>query len=175
MDRDAEFTAFVGARSTALLRTAYLLTGTLPDAEDLLQTALAKVYLSWGRVRDRGALDAYARTVITRTHVSVWRRASVRRERPVAEVPERHTDDDLEAVADRDLVWRGLASLGPRQRAVVVLRYYEDLTEPEIAAVLGCSVGTVKSQLHRGLARLRERIPHSDSSVDAIGRIDDPR
>ncbi len=142
------------------MRTAYLLTGNQADAEDLLQTALAKVYLSWDRVRDQGALEAYARTVLARTHVSVWRRAATRRERPTADVPDRFVAGPDEGVLeDRDLVFRGLATLGPRQRAVVVLRYYEGLTEPEIAAVLGCSVGTVKSQLHRGLARLRERIP----------------
>ena len=155
-DRDRDLGAFIDARSGSLLRFAYLLTGDHALAEDLLQNSLIKVYLSWDRIRDRAALEAYTRTVMTRAQMSWWRRPA-RREQLGVEPAERAARDDHN-VDERDQVWRLLATLGPRQRAVLVLRFYEDLSEAEIARVLGCSAGTVKSQLSRGLARLRERM-----------------
>jgi RNA polymerase sigma-70 factor (sigma-E family) len=156
------FQAYVAARSPALLRTAYLLTGSRPDAEDLLQTALAKTYLAWDRIREREALDGYVRRVMVNTQTSFWRRRRVD-ERPTDELPERPGRD---ATADlHDALWSALAALPRRQRAMVVLRYYEDLPEAEVARVLGVSVGTVKSTTSRALSRLRD---HS-------GLRDDPR
>jgi RNA polymerase sigma-70 factor (sigma-E family) len=150
----AAFEAYVAGRSPALLRTAYLLTGNRADAEDLLQTALAKTYLAWDRIRDREALDGYVRRVLVTTQTSFWRR-----KRPealydeVPEVPGRdaHADSDLHAA-----LWTALSGLTRKQRAVVVLRFYEDLPEAETARVLGVAVGTVKSTTSRALAALRD-------------------
>ena len=161
----AQFRAWVVARSPALLRTAYLLTGSRPDAEDLLQTSLAKTCLAWGRIRDREARDAYVRRVMVNTQTSFWRRRRLD-ERPTAALPERGEARDATADLDlHDALWAALAALPRRQRAAVVLRYYEDLSEAETADVLGVSVGTVKSTTSRALARLR---------TDAALR-DDPR
>ena len=158
--RDAEFVSYVAARQGALLRTAILLTGDRHVAEDLLQTALARLYLSWGSVRRTEAMDAYVRRVMVNQLTSWWRRAWRRREISVGEVadrpgPRRVVQDTAEDVAQRDAMWRALLDLPPGQRAAVVLRYYEDLSEAQTAEVLGCSVGTVKSQVHRALNRLR--------------------
>lgn len=156
MDQAAEddFRAFVTARSAKLLRTAYLLAGNRGDAEDLLATALARTYLRIGRIRDRGALDAYVRRVLVTTQTSIWRRRRLLWEDPVAQLPERPYTDPGTAEL-RDALWRALGRLGPRQRAVLVLRYFEDQSEAEIAAALGVTPGTVKSQAARGLAALR--------------------
>ena len=158
--RDAEFASYVAARQGALLRTAILLTGDRHVAEDLLQTALARLYLSWGNVRRTEAMDAYVRRVMVNQLTSWWRRAWRRREvslGDLADPPGRGqvVRDASEDVVQRDAMWRALQALPPGQRAVVVLRYYEDLTEAQTADVLGCSVGTVKSQAHRALDRLR--------------------
>lgn len=163
-ERDAEFAEYVGERSAALRRYAYLLTGDLASADDLLQDALVKVFRRWPPVTGPGT-DAYVRTVIARTHISVWRRVG-RREVPVAELPEAQGPDVMAGVADRDEVWRLLRGLGPRQRAVVVLRFWSDLPEAEIAAVLNISTGTVKSQLHRALANLRAALPDDTYAPD---------
>jgi RNA polymerase sigma-70 factor (sigma-E family) len=158
------FRAYVAARSPALLRTAYLLTGSRPDAEDLLQTALAKTYLAWDRIREREAVDGYVRKVMVNTQTSFWRRRRVA-EVVTGELPER-AGRDAHAEADlHDALWSALATLPRRQRAMVVLRYYEDLPEAEVARVLGVSVGTVKSTTSRALAKLR----------DDSGLRDDPR
>ena len=170
-DRDRDLGAFIDARSGSLLRFAYLLTGDHALAEDLLQNSLIKVYLSWDRIRDRAALEAYTRTVMTRTQMSWWRRPA-RREQLGVEPTERAARDDHN-VDERDQLWRLLATLGPRQRAVLVLRFYEDLSEAEIARVLGCSAGTVKSQLSRGLARLRERMPGEPRARNTL--MEEPR
>lgn len=147
------FEAYVVGRSGALLRTAYLLTGNRADAEDLLQTALAKTYLAWDRIQDKQALDGYVRRVLVNTQTSVWRRR--RPEDPYEDVPEvagrdAHADSDLHAA-----LWTALSRLSRRQRAVVVLRFYEDLSEAETARALGVTVGTVKSTTSRALAALR--------------------
>ena len=166
MDAQAreDFRTYVAARSPALLRTAYVLTGSRADAEDLLQTALAKTYLAWDRIREREAVDGYVRRVMVNTQTSWWRRRKVD-EHPTDLLPERPGRD---ATADLDLhdaLWTALSTLPRRQRAMVVLRYYEDLSEAETARVLGVSVGTVKSTTSRALAKLR----------DTAGLRDDPR
>lgn len=159
------FRAYVAGRSPALLRTAFLLTGNRADAEDLLQTALAKTYLAWDRIREREALDGYVRRVMVNTQTSRWRRRKVD-EYPTDVLPERDGGRDAsEDLALHDALWTALAGLPRRQRAIVVLRYYEDLTEAETAQVLGVSVGTVKSTTSRALAKLR----------DSSGLRDDPR
>ena len=159
------FRAYVAGRSPALLRTAFLLTGHRGDAEDLLQTALAKTYLSWDRIRDREALDGYVRRVMVNTQTSWWRRKRID-EYPSEVLPEHRSQRDAtEDVALHDGLWTALAELPKRQRAMVVLRYYEDLSEAETAGVLGVSVGTVKSTTSRALAKLR----------DTSGLRDDPR
>jgi RNA polymerase sigma-70 factor (sigma-E family) len=148
-----DFEAYVAARYDALLRTAYLLTGDHHDAEDLLQQALVKAVGAWGRMDDP---DAYVRTILVRTNISRWRR---RRWREVSTDSPRDvgvTDDGAE---DRLVLQRALGVLAPRQRAVIVLRYYEDLTEVQTAAALGIAVGTVKSQARDALRRLREVVP----------------
>jgi RNA polymerase sigma-70 factor (sigma-E family) len=154
-DSDRDFDDFVSSRGPALLRTAYLLTGDRHLAEDLMQTALAKTYRHWSRV-SAGSSEAYVRQAMVRENICWWRRRRGA-EVVVAEVPE--------GPAPRDDVDRRLAldaalrQLTPQQRAVLVLRYYADLTERQTADALGCSVGTVKSHAHRALARLREVEP----------------
>ena len=157
-ERDAEesFTRWAGDRQVALLRTAVLLTGDHHRAEDLVQDALTKVAARWHRLKD-GNPDAYARQVIVRTNVSWWRRA---RGEVVAEPPERPAVNAAEQVVDRRLALdRALCQLTPRQRATVVLRFYDDLGERATAEALGVSVGTVKSQTHLALRRMREVAP----------------
>lgn len=159
------FRAYVAARSGPLLRTAYLLTGNRADAEDLLQTALAKTYLAWDRIREREALDGYVRRVMVNTQTSFWRRRRVE-ESALGELPERSAGRDETADLDlHDALWTALAGLPRKQRAALVLRYYEDLSEAETARVLGVSLGTVKSTTSRALTKLR----------DNAGLRDDPR
>ena len=149
-----DFEAFVAARYDALLRTAYLLTGDHHDAEDLLQQSLVKTVGAWGRIT--GDPEPYVRTILVRQNVSRWRRRRWR------EVSTDHPPDSLateDGADDRIALHRALGSLAPRQRAVIVLRYYEDLTEVQTAAALGISVGTVKSQARDALRRLREIVP----------------
>jgi len=154
---DAGFREFVAARSAALLRTAYLLTGDRALAEDLLQTALTKAYLSWDRVRDRAAVEAYVRRILVTTATSWWR-TRWRREAPSDLLPDEPGTDATAELDDRDLIWRHLCALPAQQRAVIVLRFYEDMSEAAVAALLGCSTGTVKSQTSRALATLRRRL-----------------
>lgn len=161
-----DFEDFVAARYTALLRTAYLLTGHRADAEDLLQTALARCVPAWHRIS--GDPEPYVRKVLVRENVTRWRRRRWR------EVSTDHVDDHLggpgpeSAIADRTMLARALAELPPRQRAAVVLRHVEDLAEREVATIMGCSVGTVKSQTHAGLARLRVLLPDREGA-EALG------
>ena len=160
-----DFRSYVAARSPALLRSAYLLTGSRADAEDLLQTALAKTYLAWDRIQEREAVDGYVRRVLVNTQTSWWRRRKVD-EYPTEHLPEGPAGRDAAADLDlHDALWTALATLPRRQRAMVVLRYYEDLSEADTAQVMGVSVGTVKSTTSRALVKLR----------DASGLRDDPR
>jgi RNA polymerase sigma-70 factor (sigma-E family) len=143
------FDDFVASRSAALIRTAYLLTGDWHLAEDLLQTALMRCYGHWSRIE---APESYVRRAMVMT-VTGWRRRRWLGEVPTGDLP--HDPDQADDLDLRTDVLRLLAELGPRQRAVVVLRYYEDLSEAEVADLLGITVGTVKSQAARALARLR--------------------
>ncbi|BCL15504.1 hypothetical protein GCM10017556_32430 [Micromonospora sagamiensis] len=163
-DLEEEFREFVAARSGALLRTAYLLAGDWATAEDLLQTALTKTYLAWKRNGGIDAVEPYARRVLVNTSTSWWRRRW-HGERPTEVLPERPATDEIEQQLDRDALWRHLRALPARQRAVLVLRYYEDLSEAQTAALLNISVGTVKSQTSRALNTLRRRL----GSEDALG------
>jgi RNA polymerase sigma-70 factor (sigma-E family) len=159
-DKDADFSAYMSARQPALYRTAYLLAGDHAGAEDLLQNAFAKLYLSWDKVRDREALDGYVRRIMVNEHNSLWRRAWKRREHVTDTIPEAGAHDEYDDGMG-GLLWSFVQTLPPKQRTVVVLRYYEQLSEAETAAVLGVSVGTVKSQASRALAGLRARAPQS--------------
>jgi RNA polymerase sigma-70 factor (sigma-E family) len=154
-ESDEAFREFVVNESAALLRTAWMLTGDRSLAEDLLQTALARTWPHWARISREGTPAAYVRTVMARAYAS----SSGRRwcgEMPAEQVPDRAAEDGAFGAADeRDRLTRALADLPRRQRAVIVLRYYLDLSEQQAAAALGCSVGTVKTQAARGLARLR--------------------
>lgn len=150
---DEEFRRFVAGRSLALLRSAYALCGDRDVAEDLVQGALAKLYRRWHKIDEP---EGYVRRIIYNDQASRWRRRLILREDPVDTVPDRAAPDAVEAVGDRMDVLALLQRLAPRQRAVLVLRYYEDLSEREIAALLGCSTGTVRSQAHRALAKLRD-------------------
>jgi RNA polymerase sigma-70 factor (sigma-E family) len=157
--RDVEFAEYMAARQPSLLRTAYLLTGDRHTAEDLVQTALAKLYLSWDRVQRHESVDGYVRRILVNEHNSLWRRPWKRRERVTDDLPETaspHGHADPRTGHDPDL-WALVQTLPTKQRAAVVLRYYEELSEAETAAVLGVSVGTVKSQTSRALAALRTR------------------
>lgn len=167
-DEDPEFSDFVAARSRSLLRTAFLLTGDHQLAEDLVQTALTKTYLAWGRISDKGAAEAYVRRTMLTTHTSWWRRRS-NSETPVQLFPDQGYDTSFEHSDERARLWAHLQSLPPRQRAVVVLRFYEDLSAVESAHLLNCSVGTIKSQTSRALSTLRARLATETSPQLAPG------
>ncbi|GAA3443359.1 DNA-directed RNA polymerase sigma-70 factor [Planomonospora venezuelensis] len=149
-----EFAEFVAARGSALYRYGYVLTGNAEDAADLAQEALMRLGDSWARVRRRDDPEGYVRTTMARLHISAWRR--LRRERLVAEVPEKpYTEAGFDGDAG---LWDELKGLPPKQRAVLVLRYYEGLPDQEIAELLGISRGTVRSQAARALDKLRVRV-----------------
>ena len=154
----ADFEGWMAARQHRLLRTAYLLTGDVHAAEDLTQTTLAKVYLAWDRVSAAQSVDAYARKIMVNEHTSMWRR--LWRHREVVSDTSEH--DVPVSAREYDGVgaalWGAVTALPERQRAVVVLRYYEQLSEKEAAEALGVSLGTVKSQASRALATLRTRL-----------------
>ena len=152
--RDGAFEEFVADRSTTLLRTAYLLTGDRHHAEDLLQTALIKTYRHWDRIRDREDPTAFVRRVLVTTHAG-WRRR-LRVSEFVSSTPLlAGVSEPAFDTGERQAMVAALAQLPPRMRAVLVLRYWEDLSEASTAEVLGCSVNTVKTHATRGLARLR--------------------
>lgn len=151
----ADFESWMAARQGRLLRTAYLLTGDVHTAEDLVQTTLAKLYLAWHRVADAPSIDAYVRRIMVNEHTSTWRRRWRHREvvsdTSAYDVPTAAREYD----GVGDTLWTAVRALPERQRAVVVLRYYEQLSEKETADALGVTVGTVKSQASRALATLR--------------------
>ena len=151
---DQEFRDYVQTRSRALLRTAYLLTGNRADAEDLLQSALAKTYLAWDRIEDRSALDGYVRRAIVNTHISWWRRRRVE-EFPTDELPDQAVTDHAVSSDMQEALRRAVDRLPQRMRAAIMLRYYDDMTEAEVAEVLGVTLGTVKSTVARAMAKLR--------------------
>jgi RNA polymerase sigma-70 factor (sigma-E family) len=169
---DTAFVAFARRRGPHHLRTAVLLTGDWHTAEDLMQTCLAKLYRVWHRLDTGVDPDSYLRRMLINTHRSWWR-ARWRQEAPVEVVPDRAIGGDgQERQALADTVRRALATLPARQRAVLVLRYFEDLPEAHVADLLGCSVGTVKTHTSRGIRRLRELL--GDELVpDGPGRVND--
>jgi RNA polymerase sigma-70 factor (sigma-E family) len=161
---DADFEDWARARTPSLLRAAYLLTGSQQAAEDLVQGALEKVAIAWRRID--GYPEAYARQVLYRLHLRSWRRRRVV-EIITSSTPERGAGDQTAAVDLRVTVETALRLLTPAQRAVLVLRYYEDLSETDTAALLRCSIGTVKSQSHKALQSLRQKAPEL---AELVGR-----
>lgn len=153
--RQEEFRAYVTERRPALLRAATGLTGDRAEAEDLLQAALAKTYLAWDRIQDRAAVDGYVRRAMVNTQISWWRRRKLD-VYPTDRLPDLPVDDHADQNAMADVLGRALRRLPERQRLAVMLRYYEDMSEREIAETLGVSVGTVKSTVSRAMTRLRE-------------------
>lgn len=165
---EREFAAFFAARFPRLRGLAYLLCGDWHRADDLAQLAFVRLASSWHRLRDPSAVDAYLRTCLLRAYLSDQRRARWRRESTAADVPEvAGGPDPADAATDRIAVMRALAEVAPRQRAVLVCRYFEGLDVAATAAVLGCSEGTVKSQTARGLEALRRVL--GDVSGAALG------
>ena len=151
------FSEFVENRSHALLRTAYLMVGDHQLAQDLLQEALIKTFIAWPNLRDPEKVDGYVRKTIVTTSVS-WRRRRSFHERPAEFLPDASGADDVESLATHQVLVGQLRGLPPRQRAAIVLRYYEDLTVAQTAEIMGCSEGAVKSHVSIGLGKLRERM-----------------
>ncbi|MCH0539404.1 SigE family RNA polymerase sigma factor [Streptomyces sp. MUM 203J] len=153
---EAAFTAYVQERRASLYATAYHLTGDRHEAEDLLQSALFSTYRAWDRISDKAAVGGYLRRTMTNLHISAWRRRKLN-EYPTEELPETAGDSDaMRGTELRAVLWQALARLPELQRTMLVLRYYEGRTDPEIADILDISVGTVKSSIWRSLRRLRE-------------------
>ena len=157
MSIDEEFAEFVVARWASLYRLAYLLAGSPTGAEDLLQTTLEKAYVNWARIGRMEHAEAYVRRMLATTMVSGRRRAWIS-ERPWGDLPEVDQESAELPVLDRSLLWPLVCALPARQRAVITLRYYEDLSEAQIADVLGCAPGTVKSQSSAAIAALRRAL-----------------
>lgn len=158
MRPEVGFAGFVREHTPALLRTAYLLTGNAQTAEELVQDTLVRLYPKWERVEAADVPIAYVRRSIANAYINQSRRAG-RREFAYDDVPERFDDRDVVGqLADRDEIWAGLRLLPERQRAALVLRFFEDLSDEDSAAALGCRVGTVRSLISRGLAALREQM-----------------
>ncbi|MEU5220805.1 SigE family RNA polymerase sigma factor [Streptomyces sp. NPDC020807] len=153
---EAEFTAYVQERRASLYATAYHLTGDRFEAEDLLQSALFSTYRAWDRISDKAAVGGYLRRTMTNLHISAWRRRKLN-EYPTEELPETVGETDaMRGTELRAVLWQALARLPELQRTMLVLRYYEGRTDPEIAEILDISVGTVKSSIWRSLRRMRE-------------------
>ncbi|MER6011214.1 SigE family RNA polymerase sigma factor [Streptomyces bluensis] len=156
VNAEAAFTAYVQERRASLYATAYHLTGDRFEAEDLLQSALFSTYKAWDRISDKAAVGGYLRRTMTNLHISAWRRRKLN-EYPTEELPETVGDTDaMRGTELRAVLWQALARLPELQRTMLVLRYYEGRTDPEIAEILDISVGTVKSSIWRSLRRLRE-------------------
>jgi RNA polymerase sigma-70 factor (sigma-E family) len=161
-----EFAEFAAARASALIRVAYVLTGDQHAAEDLLQTALTNAAAHWGRIHT--APEAYVRQVIYREQVTSWRRCARRREATMADVP-----DQAAAVPDTETrlsLQQALRALPPGKRAVLVLRYFEDLPEAQVASILGCSVGTVRSQTYKALTQLKAALASAGLTSTEVAR-----
>lgn len=170
------FEGFVTSRGAAMLRLAYILSGDRSLAEDLVQEAFAKAHRHWARVGAAGQPEAYVRRMVVNEYLG-WRRRRRNQEVPV-EIPDRpHPVDDAQVQAEQDAMWRALAVLPRQQRAVLVLRYYQDLSDDEIAILLGCAVGTVRSSASRAFAVLRRHpglasISDGDDPVEVQSRED---
>ncbi|CAL9510704.1 hypothetical protein SUDANB58_03647 [Streptomyces sp. enrichment culture] len=172
-DAEAAFTAYVRERRASLFATAYHLTGDRFEAEDLLQSALFSTYKAWDRISDKAAVGGYLRRTMTNLHISAWRRRKLN-EYPTEELPETPGDTDaMRGTELRAVLWQALARLPELQRTMLVLRYYEGRTDPEIADILGISVGTVKSSIWRSLRRLRddEVLSFGRDRQDAFGEL----
>jgi RNA polymerase sigma-70 factor (sigma-E family) len=170
---EAEFTAYVQERRASLYATAYHLTGDRFEAEDLLQSALFSTYRAWERISDKAAVGGYLRRTMTNLHISAWRRRKLN-EYPTEELPETPGDTDaMRGTELRAVLWQALARLPELQRTMLVLRYYEGRTDPEIAEILDISVGTVKSSIWRSLRRLREDevLSFGRDEEDAFGEL----
>ena len=167
MNVDQDFAEFVAARWAALYRLSYLLAASPAAAEDLLQTSLEKAYVRWGRIGGMEHAEAYVRRIIANTYLSGRRRAWVREE-PRDRMPESANSVEV-ALLDRALLWPLVCALPARQRAVIVLRYYEDLSEAEIATTLGCARGTVKSQSSAAMRSLRRALAAA-GVLEAVGK-----
>lgn len=170
---EAEFTAYVQERRASLYATAYHLTGDRFEAEDLLQSALFSTYKAWERISDKAAVGGYLRRTMTNLHISAWRRRKLN-EYPTEELPETPGDTDaMRGTELRAVLWQALARLPELQRTMLVLRYYEGRTDPEIAEILDISVGTVKSSIWRSLRRLREDevLSFGRDEEDAFGEL----
>ncbi|MFV2101947.1 SigE family RNA polymerase sigma factor [Micromonospora sp. LOL_024] len=163
-DRDAAFAEYFAARSDAMRGTAYLLCGDWHRAEDLVQTAFVKLYLAWNRIARHEVLDAYVRQILVRTFLYERRRGWWRRERVGGDDAEQSAPPD--SPESRLVMLQALAAVPPRQRAVLVLRYWEDLSVEEAAALLRCSTGTVKSQAARGLDTLHGLLQPMHSGIE---------
>jgi len=162
---DVSFDEVVASNERRLLRLALMLSGGVHSAEDLVQTVLARAHRRWDRIGSLEHPEAYLRTMVLNEFLS-WRRRLKNRELPLAELAETPTTEDISGrLAQRDAAWRLLANLPRRQRAVLVLRFYEDLPDDEIAAVLDCSPSTVRSNAARGLATLREGLAGRDEEL----------
>jgi RNA polymerase sigma-70 factor (sigma-E family) len=161
---DADFTRFVADRGNALARTAYLLTGDLHRAEDLLQTALAETYIRWGLLRGDDEAAQYVRRSLVESNTA-WKRRRSSTELPAAELPDGVVGDHAPATAVREDLMAALRQLSPQQRNVIVLRYFDDLTERDVARLLSCSLGSVKQHASRGMQRLRELLPADEAAV----------
>jgi RNA polymerase sigma-70 factor (sigma-E family) len=162
-DRDRAFAEYFEARSEAMRGTAYLLCGDWHRAEDLVQSAFTKLYVAWNRVSRHEVLDAYARQTLVRTFLDERRRGWFRREQVADEPPEPGWQPGPSS-EDRLVLLEALSAVPPRQRAVLVLRYWEDLSVEETAGLLKCSTGTVKSQAARGLQALRRALSTTDAT-----------
>ena len=164
-----DFEEYVRTRQDALLRSARRLVPDPVDAQDLLQTALARTYGRWDGIADKSLADAYLRRVMINTRTEWWRSRKLE-EVPTEQLPDASVDDPTEQHADRALLMDILKVLAPKQRSVVVLRHWEQMSTEETAAALGMSTGTVKSTLHRALARLRQELESRDLDARALGR-----
>jgi RNA polymerase sigma-70 factor (sigma-E family) len=165
-----EFEEYVRVRQDALLRSARRLVPDLTDAQDLVQTALVRTYPRWEAIADKTLADAYMRRVMINTRTEWWRSRRLE-EVPTAELPDASVDDGTEQRADREMLRDVLKVLAPKQRQVVIMRHYSQLSTEETARALGMSTGTVKSTLHRALARLRHELEHGGYGY----RRNDPR
>lgn len=154
-DEVPAFEAWVRERGAAMLRFGYLVTRDQGRAEEAVQDALIAAYPRWARICRQGDPEAYVRRSIVNADISRWRRFLRRPEAPIEEHTQKPTPDHAAGFAEQDAVWALCATLPTRQRAAVVLRYYEGLPDAAIAEILGCTAGTVRSQIHRALATLR--------------------
>ena len=168
MGDDDDFVEFVSARWSSLYRLAWLLTGSDHAAQDVLQSSLEKAYVHWVRVRTMASPEAWLRTVMVNEMISTHRRSWSRREWPRETLPERPGPSFEGKVADHAILWPLVCALPDRQRAVIVLRYYEDLTDRQAAELLGCAIGTVKSQTHDAVAALRRGLDAAHEHSTAV-------